>query len=98
MKYRRHFAPTDRAWELERISALIADIDRVVRILDSDIALEKEKARLLMCFEPVLPPLATALIARRDKLKETIAALERRIIDLQEANGSPERNRESLAE
>jgi hypothetical protein len=58
---------------------LIADIDRVVRILDSDIAAEEERARVFDRSDAMYPILARALAARRDNLKGTIAALDKRL-------------------
>jgi hypothetical protein len=86
MKHQRHF---ERAGdgdvalrEVARISALISDLDRVVRILDSDIATEEERARMSNPFDASYPILARTLTARRDNLKGTIAALERRLAGL----------------
>jgi hypothetical protein len=84
MKLQRHFGNTsDLALrEVTRISALICDIDRVVRIFDRDIANEEDLARVYDPSDPTYPMLARTLTARRDNLKETIAALERRLADL----------------
>jgi hypothetical protein len=56
---------------------LISDLDRQVRILDHDIAAEEERARVFDPFNAAYPILARTLAARRDNLKETIAALEK---------------------
>jgi hypothetical protein len=81
MKHQRHFgSASDIALrELERISALISDLDRVVRILDSDIVTEEERAGVSDTSDPDYPILARTLAARRDNLKDTIAALEKRL-------------------
>jgi hypothetical protein len=65
-----------------RISALISDIDRHVRILDCDIAAEEERARVFNPFDTAYPILARTLAARRDNLKETIGALEKQLASL----------------
>jgi hypothetical protein len=62
------------------ISALASDLDRVVRILDRDIATEEELARVFDPFDAAYPILARTLTARRENLKDTIAALERRLM------------------
>jgi hypothetical protein len=58
---------------------LIADLDRVVRILNCDIATEEERAGVADRSEAAYPMLARTLARRRDNLKETVAALERRL-------------------
>jgi hypothetical protein len=93
MKHQRHFeraSDGDVALrEVARISALISDLDRVVRILDSDIATEEERARMSNPFDASYPILARTLTARRDNLKGTIAALERRLAGLDRAEQVP---------
>ena len=60
-----------------KIRALIGDLDRVVRILDADIANEEERAGVSDPFNAAYPVLARTMTARRDNLRETIAILER---------------------
>jgi hypothetical protein len=86
MKHQRHFGSTNDVAprEVARISALISDLDRVVRILDCDIATEEKRARVFDCSDAAYPILARMLAARRDNLKDTIAALERRLVSLLE--------------
>ena len=81
MKHQYHFGSTSNVAlnEVPRISALISDLDRVVRILDTDIATEEERAGVSAPFDATYPILASTLTARRDNLKETIAALEKRL-------------------
>jgi hypothetical protein len=81
MKHPRHFGSANDVGlgEAARISKVIGDLDRVVRILDCDVATEEELARVLDPFKINYPVLARALTARRDNLKQTIAALERRL-------------------
>ncbi len=80
MKHQPHFGSASdvTSSELARISGLIGDLDRVVQILNSDIATEEERAGVSAPFDPGYPILARTLAARRSNLKDTIAVLERR--------------------
>ena len=82
MKHQRHFENASDAalTEVARIMALIGDLNRVVQILECDIATEEESGRVSHRFGPTYP-IARTQTARRDNLKETIAALERRLAD-----------------
>ena len=82
MKQQRHFDYGNRSREALQTRSLIADIDRVVQILDSDIAAEEETARVFNRSQAEYPMLARTLAARRDNLKGTIAALEKRLSDI----------------
>jgi hypothetical protein len=82
MKHQRHFGSTTPPREALRTRILIADINRVVQILDSDIAAEEEQARVFDRSKVGYPMLARALAARRDNLMDTIAALEQRLVNL----------------
>ena len=79
MKHQRHFERETTAREALQIGELIADLDRIVHILNSDIAAEEERAQVFERSQPEYPMLARMLAARRDNLKGTIAALERRL-------------------
>ena len=57
---------------------LIADIRRVVDILNADIAAEEEVSGISDPSRPDYPILAKALSARRANLESTLALLERR--------------------
>lgn len=81
MKHQRHFGSAASSREAAQTRSLIADINRIVQILDSDIAAEQEEARVFDPAQAGYPILARTLAARRDNLKETIAALERRLSD-----------------
>jgi hypothetical protein len=85
MKHQRHIdANVATALREEtRTRELIADIDRVVQILNSDIAAEEVQAEIFDPGKPEYPMLARALTARRDNLRGTIAALEKRLLSLQ---------------
>jgi hypothetical protein len=65
--------------EATTIGALISDLDRVGRLLDRDIAIEEQLARVFDPFNAAYPILARAFAARRANLKETIATLEKRL-------------------
>ena len=44
MKHQRHFESATASQEALQIGELIADLDRIVQILNSDIAAEEEQA------------------------------------------------------
>jgi len=77
MKHKLHFE-IDRtaAREVATIGAMIADLKRVVEILDCDVVTEEERMRIKDQSDARYPILARHLAARRDNLKTTIAALE----------------------
>jgi hypothetical protein len=81
MKHQYQFGKPDDAALLAatKVRALIGDLDRVVRILDSDIAVEEERAGIADPYDAAYPILARMLAARRDNLKVTIEALQRRL-------------------
>jgi len=81
MKHQYHFGSPNRAapQQTALVSALIRDLDRVVRILEIDIATEEERAGVSDPFNAGYPTLARTMAARRNNLKETIGALERRL-------------------
>src|ERR1700722_6798567 len=83
MKHMRHFGRATPAREALQTRALIADINRVVQILDSDIAAEEERAQIFDRSQGEYPMLARTLAARRDNLVGTIALLEERLSTLQ---------------
>jgi septation ring formation regulator EzrA len=84
MKHQRHFErASDVAFrEAEQIRTLIADLERTVRILDCDIATEEERAGTSDRTDAAFAILARTLTARRDNLKDTIAAFEKRVANL----------------
>jgi hypothetical protein len=79
MKHQHHFESHGPSREALQTRTLIADIDRVVQILNSDIAAEEQQAGVFDRRQAEYPMLARALAARRDNLKGTIAGLERRL-------------------
>jgi ABC-type transporter Mla subunit MlaD len=83
MKHRRHFDPDGAALrEAVQIGKMISDLDRLVRILDCDIATEEERAGVFDRSNGAYPELARTLAPRRDNLRNTIAALEQRLPNL----------------
>jgi hypothetical protein len=80
MKHQRHFEMANDVAlrEAAQISTMISDLDRLVCLLDCDIATEEERARISDRSNSAYPILARTLAARRDNLRDTIAALEQR--------------------
>jgi len=68
--------------EVTQTRRLIADINRIVQILDSDIAAEEQQAGVFDPCHAEYPVLARTLAARRDNLRHTIAALEERLVNV----------------
>jgi hypothetical protein len=82
MKHQRHFGSATPARDALQTKELIADINRVVQILGSDIAAEEEQAGIFDRSRFDYPILARTLAARRNNLLGTIAALEQRLVNL----------------
>ena len=77
MKHQRHFDASEAALrEAVQIRKVILDLDRLVQILNCNIATEEERVRVFDRSDPAYPILARTLAARRDNLLNTIAALE----------------------
>ena len=72
----RNFEDGNRSREELKTRTLVADIERVIYILDSDIAAEEEQARVSDRSQAEYPMLARALAARRDNLQDTVEALK----------------------
>jgi hypothetical protein len=79
MKHQRHFESVDAARETAHRKTLIADLDRIVEIINVDIVAEEEQAGVSDRSRPEYPMLARALLARRDNHLDTIAALKQRL-------------------
>ena len=71
-------APRQMSW----IAALISNLDQRAQLLDQDIATEEERAGVFDPSHHAYPILAGTLTARRDNLRATIAALEKRLASL----------------
>jgi hypothetical protein len=83
MNHPRHFDTSEAAQrEAGQISTMISDLDRLVRLLDCDIAIQEERAGISDRSDVAYPILARTLRARRDNLRETVTALERRLSKL----------------
>jgi hypothetical protein len=82
MTHKLHFGSATPAREALQTKALIADINRIVQILDSDIAAEEKQARVFDRSQAEYPMLARTMAARRDNLLNTISALEQRLAKL----------------
>ena len=81
MKHQSHFgnANISAAQYAAKVTALVDDLARRVRMLESDIAREEELAGVSNPSDAAYPSLARVMAARRDNLKQTIAALEQRL-------------------
>ena len=81
MKHQYHFGSPNYPLlkEVAQLSALVSNLDRVVRVLDSDIAAEEERSGVSDPNSANYPVLARTMTARRNNLRETIVALERRL-------------------
>jgi hypothetical protein len=60
------------------------DLDRILRLVEYDIAAEEERAGIFDRADAKYPVLARALVARRDNLKITIAALAQQLATISE--------------
>jgi hypothetical protein len=83
MNMQRQFRTTDESSvrEVGVIGKMLADFVRTVQLIETDIAAEEERARISDRSDAKYPILARTLIERRDNLKVTIAALERRLTE-----------------
>jgi hypothetical protein len=79
MKHKLHFGSATPAREALQTKTLIADISRIVQILEIEIAAEEERARIFDRFQVEYPMLARTMATRRDNLLNTISALEQRL-------------------
>jgi hypothetical protein len=91
MKHQRRFetdyqsAPRDAM----QIRTLIANLSRSIEILNCDIETEEERVRVRDIFDPAYPVLARALTARRENLKATVAALQKRVENIDAQDREP---------
>ena len=80
MKHKRHFEIDRTAMrEATTIGAMIADMLRIVEVLDSSVSAEEGRTRFRDRTDGRYPILARQFAERRDNLKMTIAALEARL-------------------
>jgi hypothetical protein len=86
MKHQRHFDTSEAAQrEAVLIRKMIGDIDRVVQLLNCDIATEEERVGVSDRSDAAYPMLARTLAARRDNLRDTVTALKERLSKLDRA-------------
>ena len=86
MKHQRHFDTRETNQREEaQIRKMISDITRVVQLLSCDITTEEERVGISDRSNAAYPILARTMAARRDNLKDTIAALERRFSNMDQA-------------
>jgi hypothetical protein len=87
MKHQRQFGTPEAAQrEAAQILKMIVDLDRTVQILSCDITTEEESAGISDRSDPSYPILARTLATRRDNLKDTVAELEHRLSELDQAD------------
>lgn len=81
MKSQRRFetASATALRETTVIRSMLRDLERTIKLLDDDIAAEEERAQIFDIFNARYPILARALVARRDNMKATVAALAQRL-------------------
>ena len=72
----------ETARETAVISKILADLVRSVQLIEREIEAKEERASVSDRSDVKYPMLARALIERRDNLKMTIDALERRLAEL----------------
>jgi len=86
MIHQRHFGTSKVAQrEAIQIWKMIVDFDRYVQLLNCDVATEEQRAGISDRSHAAYPILARMLATRRDNLKDTITALERRLSKLNQA-------------
>jgi hypothetical protein len=86
MRHQRHFDTSKAAQrETVQIWKMIVDLDRYVQLLNCDITTEEQRARISDRSDAAYPILARMMATRRDNLKDTITALERRLSKLDQA-------------
>jgi hypothetical protein len=79
MKHQLHIENATASREAVQTRTLIADLDRIVEIINSDIAAQEEQAPEFDRSQAEYPMLARSLAARRDNLRRTIATLQQRL-------------------
>ena len=80
MKQQRHFDTAEAAQhEAVKIRKMIGDLDRSVKLLNCDVASEEERTRISDRSDAAYSILARMLAIRCNNLRNTIAALERRL-------------------
>jgi hypothetical protein len=87
MEHQRHFDTSEAEQrEAVKIRKMIGDLARSVQLLNCDIASEEERTRISDRSDAAYPILARMLATRRDNLKDTVTALEKRLSTLDQAS------------
>jgi hypothetical protein len=87
MEHQRHFGTSEAEQrEAVKIRKMIGDLARSVQLLNCDIASEEERTRISDRSDAAYPILARMLATRRDNLKDTVTALEKRLSTLDQAS------------
>jgi ABC-type transporter Mla subunit MlaD len=92
MKHQRHFE-TPASREAVQTRILIADLERIIRILNDAIAAEEKRTGLFDRVQAEYPTHARELSERRDNLANTIAALTQRLGPMADAIKTSRLNR-----
>jgi hypothetical protein len=80
MEHLRQFDTSEtEQCEAVKIRKMIGDLDRSIQLLNCDIASEEQRTRISDRSDAAYSILARMLAIRRDNLRDTIAALERRL-------------------
>jgi flagellar protein FliJ len=81
MRMQCHFGNGNEAAlrETAQIRTMIADFERTLLVLDSEISTEEERAGMADPADAAYPNLAGVMRARRDNLKVTVSLLEQRL-------------------
>jgi hypothetical protein len=87
MKIQRHIGigTGNPRREAALIRTMIRDLDCSVQMLDCEIAAEELRAKVIDTSSAAYPILAKTLVARRDNLNITIAALEKQLAEIDAA-------------
>ena len=80
MKHQRHLGSVNAVREATQVTMLIADLSRIVDLLNVDIASREQETGVTDPARPEYPALARGLRARRDNLLETIDVLRQRSV------------------
>ena len=80
---KRQYRSETKSITSEQIETLVVTLSRRVQLLDTDIEAEEERTRCNDRRDAGYSILARTLIARRDNLSATIAALEKRMATLE---------------
>lgn len=79
MKQPRHLGVVTATRELAQAKSLIADLYRLVDVLNVDIDFREQEAGVTDLARPEYPAVARTMRARRDNLLQTISALRQRV-------------------